>query len=214
MSWALNWALEHIQLAVVIVIAIGGLIKKVRTEAQRAAAKKANQTQQRQIGGARPQNRPFDTEAAERTRRIQDEIRQKIEARRRALAQSGSARENEARPPEIPRPAYDPFTPEALQRENPPEVPRPPEPSRVTSERTLALARKLEAAKQREEKRRAKSKKAQEDSISIQVAPIALIPSSGPLMPSHPLRETLSDPEEVRRAIILSELLQPPLALR
>ena len=206
----MNWALEHVQLVIAIVVAVGALIKKIGTEAQRGA-KKPNQTQSQsqpqRRAAARPQNRPFDAEAAERTRRIQDEIRQKIEDRRRALAQSTE------RPPEIPRPAYDPFTPEALQRENPSEVPRPPEFSRAASERALALARKLEAAKQREEKRRAKAK-SQDDTISIQVAPIALIPSSGPLLPTHPLRETLTDPDEVRRAIILSELLQPPLALR
>jgi hypothetical protein len=201
MIWV-NWALEHVQIVIAILVAIGALIKKISAEAQRTP-KKPNQPP----AGARPQARPFDTEVAERARRIQDEIRQKIEARRRAVTQAAE------RPKEVQRGAYDPFTPEALQRQNPSEVPRPPELARAASDRALVIAQRLEAAKQREAKRKAKAS-ANEDTISIKVAPIALIPSTGPLMPVHPLRETLTDPDEVRRAIILSEILRPPVALR
>ncbi|HEY9155921.1 MAG TPA: hypothetical protein VIM69_12365 [Opitutaceae bacterium] len=200
----MNWALEHLQLAVVIVIVIGGLIKKVSALA-RGAAKNADRPKPQ--AGSRQPNRTFDPEAAERTRRVQEEIRRKIEERRHSQAPVAPP------PPVTPRPAYDPFTPEALQRQNPPAIPRPVEPSRAASERALLVARRLEAAKQREEKRKAKAS-AREDTISIQVAPISLIPSAGPLLPTHPLREILTNPEEVRRAIILSEIIQPPVALR
>jgi hypothetical protein len=201
----MNWALEHLQLAIVIVVVVGGLIKKMSAAVQRGA-KNPPRTQTQ--ASASSQKRSFDTEAAERTRRIQDEIRKKIEERRRALAQPTE------RPPELKTPEYDPFAPEALQRRNPQEVPRPPEPPRMSSERAIMIAQRLEAAKQREEKRKSKKSAARDDTISIQVAPIELIPSAGPLLPVHPLRETLTNPDEVRRAIVLSEILQPPVALR
>ena len=202
----MHWALEHFQLAVVIVIAIGGLIKKISRQVQRDP-KKPSAPERR--ANSQPQARVFDGEAVERTRRIQDEIRQKIEERRRAQQAAQTA----SRPPEVTRSAYDPFTPEALQQQNPSEVPRPPELSRAATERALLLARKLEAAKQREEKRRAKAP-APEDTISIKVAPMSLIPSVVPLMPVGAVRAALTDPDEVRRAIVLSEILQPPVALR
>jgi|GEM_PF-6133937 len=201
----MNWALEHFQIVLAIAVAIAAWLKKARDDSARRSANPTRPTLKETTSSRNPQ---LDTEATERTRQIQAEIRRKIEERARRVQTPSST---STLPPALPAGQYDPFSPEALQRRAPAEMPRPPETPRVAS--ALEVNRKLEAAKRRA-LRKKENAAVHADSISIQVAPIDLIPSAGALLPVHPLREVLNDPEDVRRAIVLSEILRPPVALR
>ncbi len=219
----MNWALEHIQILLAAAAIIAAWAKKMRANSERRAQQSRQTTLSPQTISQPAEN---DTDVAQRTRRIQEEIRRKIEERSR-LGRTTRAPVPPALPtfaPQASTPApaeADPFSARELERGNPIAMPRPEEPARGSlplldlSARaradTLARAAARERVRALDREERARPR---EDTISIQLAPIALIPATENLFPAHSLRATLSDTDEVRRAIVLSEILRPPVGLR
>ncbi len=158
-----------------------------------------------------PENRPTvapNAEAMEeelRTRRIQEEIRRKIQERR------GGG---------VPAPVPPPLREEAPAYEAPPEpvwreeevsrpVPAPPPLDDGVLARQRALQEQLQALADRRAALAAARSEAPATVAAMSAgAPRAASPKSGALL------RDLRDPESMRRAIVLREVLGPPVALR
>lgn len=144
-----------------------------------------------------PENRPtvaLNADAMEeevRTRRIQEEIRRKIEERR-----SGGASA--------------PVPPPLREEVAPRSAPQPPALDDGVLGRQRALQEQLEALVER---RRAALAAARNDSPVTASATSAMAVGTAPPKSGALLRD-LRNPESIRRAIILREVLGPPLALR
>jgi hypothetical protein len=190
----MRWALDHLQL----IIAIAGSVAWWLN--QRRLARKG--------GEEPPKETAFeDPELAERTRRIREEIQRKIEQRARGYAseQPTLPRDQPAAPPPVP-----------IVREVVGRAPEPPPLSRGTAAR-LETQRNAEILEQQaalvEQLRQAAEMKAaalrrtqfeSHLSSSDEVAGVA----------RSALTEDLRNPESLRRAFILREILGPPVALR
>jgi hypothetical protein len=154
----------------------------------------------RKVGEATPPQSPasFDSELAERTRRIQDEIRRKIAERRGLVA-----------PPEPePEPVGRHMEPPVMAADEQPEPVFTPSDAAVL-ERQQQLAnqmRALEAARVSEQRRAtqvtADLKTESESERGMLTA------SRGGLLAD------LQDPSSLRRAFVLREVLGPPVGLR
>jgi hypothetical protein len=200
----MDWILEHIQVVAAIVVAFAYWLK------QRHAQKIDG-------GEAGPLTRPSSmqsasSEDAERTRRIQEEIRRKIAERQRRG------------PPALPsQPTERPLAPPLL-------APRPVAQSgrdllRERLAEKLAQAREREAAQQtmRDARDRAEAQHADETERAVALqrsAPLAPEPavaatsSVAPAANARAWLAALKDPSEMRRAIVLREILSPPVGLR
>ena len=162
---------------------------------------------------AAPEAQFEDMETAERTRRIREEIQRKIADR-----QAGGA---EAEPP--------PFAPEPELRPEPaayaPEP--PPVPRSVIAERApeaaaalarLEVQRQAEVLEQQaaladrlrdlESMKAAAQRRAAFEALSVSQATVQREKTRGALL------DDLRDPQALRRAMILREVLGPPVALR
>ena len=200
----MDWILNHLQLVIAIAAAIAYWLNSQRKNAASDAT-------------------PEDDEEAERTRRIQEEIRRKIAGRR-----SGQAPTESVAPP---RPA-----PPPLLRPRPSELPMPPfgaPPQPVFSPRTVRdeagnveddgaerartaailerqekLAeemRALEAARVEARRRAAQVAAAEAETLAQQARD-----GRG----GRALAEELRDAKSVRRAVVLREVLGMPVGLR
>lgn len=196
----MNWILEHLQ----ILIAVGA-----------AFAYWLNQRKQEQADGEAPEDQrgefapttQADLEEAERTRRIQEEIRRKIAER------AGGG------PVEVPPPAPEP--PPIFQRDT--MAPRPvatplrearraPEPPSVMAESNAAAI--LERQRELEEKMRALAE-ARRETQRKAAAMAALQAESAKAAPVRgDLLTDLRGARNLRRAIVLREVLGPPVAMR
>jgi hypothetical protein len=159
-----------------------------------------------------PENRPTvapNADAMEeevRTRRIQEEIRRKIEERR-----SGGASAPVPPPLREEAPAYEvPSEPDWREEVAPRSAPQPPALDDGVLGRQRALQEQLEALVER---RRAALAAARNDSPVTASATSAMAVGTAPPKSGALLRD-LRNPESIRRAIILREVLGPPLALR
>lgn len=188
----MDWIFNHLQ----IVIAIAGTI-----------AWWLNQRKQAQAGdeaAAPPAERGFaDPELAERTRKIREEIQRKIAERAR-----GYANEQPTRPPD--QPAAPPVVREVVVAPNTP-VRRAStvhyEAQRQTEilEQQTALVEKLREA---EQLKAATLKRAQYAAATVDHSSDARALSRSTVL------DDLREPDALRRAFILREVLGPPLALR
>ncbi len=192
----MDWILNHIPL----LVAIAGSV-----------AYWLNQRRQAQAGDdpAPPRETTFeDPELAERTRRIREEIQRKIEERGRGYATEKATLPRSPSPAELP-----PLVREVVVKSQPaPAVLR-----RVASqveaqrmaeilEQQAALAERLRQAQ--EMKAAAASRAEFETQISSDKETIAAAVSRGAL------GDDLRNPDALRRAFILREILGPPVALR
>jgi hypothetical protein len=220
----MEWILQHLPVFVIVFM----ILSFVRTIVK--AAKRA-QEQQRKTAEAVP--RGGDPEAEERTRRIQAEIRRKIAERRGEIpARGASAQTVPTRPPEQVSPLERKRTPEldpfggpmgrvlkkleeaarqAQAAEEPPQLPREEEPRPSVAavlERQQKLAeqmRDLEEARRREQRRAAEIGN---ETASMAPTPGAALGARGDLL------DDLRGAKALRRAIVLREVLGPPVALR
>ena len=141
-----------------------------------------------------------------RTRRIQEEIRRKIQERR-----GGGAPVPAPPPLREEAPAYEiPSEPDWREEEVPRSVPQPPPLDDGVLARQRALQEQLEALAER---RRAALAAARNDS-PVTAAAIGASATGMASPKSGALLRDLRNPESVRRAIVLREVLGPPLALR
>jgi hypothetical protein len=158
-----------------------------------------------------PENRPTvapNADAMEeevRTRRIQEEIRRKIQERR------GGAAPVPAPPPlREEAPAYEmPAEPDWREQEAPRAAPQPPPLDDGVLARQRALQEQLEALAERRAALAASRSESPVAATAVAAGPVGTAsPKSGALL------RDLRNPESVRRAIVLREELGPPLALR
>ncbi|HEY0944938.1 MAG TPA: hypothetical protein VGD81_06705 [Opitutaceae bacterium] len=157
-----------------------------------------------------PENRPrppvvADMEEAERTRRIQDEIRRKIMERRGAQT---------APPPEVaPRPVAMPTMPDLMDVLRPREEPEERPVSQEALERQRALAARLEELEaQREAARRQAAQAAA--AVQARAARAIVAAASAKRQEEHDWLAALRNSQNARRAIVLREVLGPPVGLR
>jgi hypothetical protein len=205
----MNWVLEHLQLLIGAAAAIAYYLNRRRTSAD---------------GAARPAQArgPDSEEQAERTRRVQEVIRRKIAERRGRAPDVVERRTARERMPPLVRPTQvpplDPFggpmrriirkiEDAAAKLDQPIDN---PEAGAKTSElvRQAKLAeqlRELEVARVAQERRAAE----------IALVKIKRRAETRP-MPAvfGDVRAVLRDPRELRRAVILREVLGPPVGLR
>jgi hypothetical protein len=192
-------------------------------------------------GGATPQRRVppqmHDPEVAERTRRVQEEIRRKIAERRAAAeaAERGTFEQQPGPAPEVfeaPReripplvrpsrmPPVDPFggplrkLEEVLESAKRKLEPVDESATQAALERQRRLGeemRALEAARLAQERRAAEITAAvhKEERASARG-----LRETRVRVPGNVLREQLRDPAELRRAILLREVLGTPVGLR
>jgi hypothetical protein len=158
-----------------------------------------------------PENRPTvapNADAMEeevRTRRIQEEIRRKIQERR-----GGGAPAPVAPPLREEAPAYEmPSEPDWREQEALRPAPQPPPLDDGVLARQRALQEQLEALAER----RAALAAPRSESPAAATATAAFAVGTAPPKSGALLRD-LRNPESIRRAIILREVLGPPLALR
>ncbi len=183
----MDWILEHLQVLFAVAIAVVAILQKLK----RARS-----------GEEPPGAAPENPEAAERTRRIQEEIRRRIMERRGLLP---------AAPPTAdvggPAPGF-PESPPMIQEVRPIAVAPPPVAPAVVAATEIRLTdlerqqqligqfRELEASRQ---------------------ASTVTVPGSragGETAPARWLLPDLRSPQGLRRAMVLREVLGPPVGLR
>lgn len=218
----MKWLLENLGLVIVVIIAAVSFLRGVFQTLKGDAEKPPRR--------ARPEFE--DPEAAERTRRVQEEIRRKIAERR--TGESGEVFEQPA--PEVFDAPRERIPPLVRPTQTPPVDPfggpmrkivRKLEEAAEAAERRFELAddgaaqaalerqrrleeqmRALEAAREAERRRAAE--------IAAAVRQDERGAARGVRVPSPVmgLRAQLRDPGELRRAIVLREVLGPPVGLR
>lgn len=216
----MKWLLENLGFAIVMVIAVVSFIRS----ALRALKNPDENAGQRRL---RPEE---DPEAAERTRRIQEEIRRKI-AERRGVSSPAADRSptfservetvRERIPPLVrpqPTPSLDPFGGPMRKILREFEREREPTPAAVLFDQGQnaedALARQraldeqlraLEAARATEQRRAAELAATRAERRSSQPAGAAR---------GRELHDLLRNKSELRRAFLLREILDRPVGLR
>lgn len=207
----MDWILDHLQLVIAIAAAVAYWLNSQRKNATDDAE-------------------PQDSEEAERTRRIQEEIRRKIAERRGGQAPAPPPAGARPAPPPLlrPRPAELPmppfgapaqpvFAPRAAREERDDEARTPAEADERarTAARTAAILerqeklaeemRALEAARQEARKRAAQVATAETERQARE---------NRAAVGARSLAEELRDAKSARRAIVMREVLGTPVGLR
>lgn len=219
----MEWIFDNLQLIIVIAGAIAYWInQRAREKAGQDAdydqdgipERRAERREETRDLQAPPPRESFDTEHEERARRIREEIQRRI-----------AERSGRGAPPPMPAPPrLDPFQPVFQEDYAPPAPPAPsappPLPAPVTVadyDDSAALERQRKLAEQLEqlgEQRRAARREAQSafDSTEQQAATSQTAKAAG--VGARLLSAELRDPRTLRRAVVLREVLGPPVALR
>jgi len=158
-----------------------------------------------------------DIDQSERTRRIQEEIRRKIAERRGGLTQPAgmdTSTEEETAPPAFPRPLVVPLDPFGGPRDGRPRAfePRAPEPPPLPSGPTAEQVRQEELAAQLAALQEARA--AAQATAMARATETNWTESTRTAAGPSAWRSDLRSPADLRRAIVLRELLGPPVALR
>jgi hypothetical protein len=223
----MRWVLDNIQ----VVIVIAGAIAYWLNQRQRI---KQGLPPVDEDGHPIPQHRPKqasfeETDDAERTRRIQEEIRRKIVERR---SESGPPAIPRSPPVTIPAPVRREATPppvfqdpvqemmKELQRRFAP-VPEAPAPTEPLAESAQAAGEREMLTRQRELEEKLQALEAQQRTDRQRVAEIKATDaaavtsreSAGQAVADRWLTD-LRDPETARHAIVLREIIGPPVGLR
>ncbi|WP_145929016.1 hypothetical protein OH491_08555 [Termitidicoccus mucosus] len=214
----MKWLLDHPQLIlmgiffVVAFLANQAKAKKAREERRRAAERGAQQSQNRDAdeGPAHPFDEDDEElEMAERTRRIQEEIRRKILERMSGRQEDQPSAPQPAAPP-VPRAA--PAMPPPLPQVKVEKAKRDAAPAFDwdDTERQQKLAEQM---RELEEKRKIDERRAKAFATAAPSVPIKAGRSA-----RDRIRDTVSDdlrdPGSLRRAVVLREVLGPPVGSR
>ncbi|MDD2764593.1 MAG: hypothetical protein PHE83_11525 [Opitutaceae bacterium] len=181
----MEWILDHVQVLFAIAIAVVAILQKLR----RSRAE-----------GTTDEAPAVDPQEAERTRRIQEEIRRRI-MERRGLAPAAPA------PPEAAEEAPE-ILPPPMVEEGRPFVLEPPLPvMEVTAvpDRAAELVRQQQMLQQLRESESARPKRP---------AVVTATDGSPASAPENGLPADLRRPAGLRRAVILREILGPPVGLQ
>jgi len=188
-----DWILDHLQIVIAIAAAVAYWLNQAR--------KGASGGEETDNTPTFPAPRAEESEEAERARRIREEIRRKIAERARNVP----TRSLEPAPPPLfgddtmaPRPMAMPLAPD------PRPAPRNDWQAAAVLEQQRKLREQMEAL---EQARRA-------ESAAMAMPAMNLVPTTVPNPVGLAMREDLKSKAGLRRAIILREVLGPPVALR
>lgn len=209
----MDWILEHIQLVIFIAGAIAYWLNQTRKGWAESGEEDVRET--RQPHSPIPPRGEVDN--AEQVRRVQEEIRRKI-AERRAAAEGRVA------PPPMPAPvaeAEDPWAPEppVFAPAAPPPMPVRPPPLYSEEQDAEAVARQRRLSEQLAEAERARveAKRRLEEmwdrpfNKNVHAPAGTALAAAGPALTP---RQVLRDRAALRRAWIMREVLEKPVALR
>lgn len=201
----MKWVLENLWTLLIIAGVLAQLLQSIRNRKQEGESGSPHET---------PPPREFeDPELAERTRRIREEIQRKIAERQRGGAPAAG---QEAPPWEEAEPAAygeePPVVREVvLERPAPPSL-APAYGSRLEAQRAAEIleqqAALAERLRQAQEMKAAAQRRAAFEAKSVTPVVRARQAARGALI------EDLRSPEALRRAVILREVLGPPVGLR
>lgn len=230
----MKWILEHLQVIILVAGAIAYWFN------QRKREKEGMPADYDEDGV--PENRPkrpefdpatMDADEAERTRRVQEEIRRKIAGRRGQALQPPVPNATD-QAPRIPAPARREAAPppvfqdpvaemlKEIQRRFSPETAAPPpipvrsEPEpidREMLERQRALEEQLRQLEAEKRAIQARAAKAASANPAMALVPQGALAASGNKSGASWLAE-LRDPNTARRAIVLREIMGSPVGLR
>lgn len=207
----IQWILEHLGIVVVIVLFVAQMVRGVLQQAKNRQP---------------PPMRRDDGDEERRVREVQEQIRRQIAARRSGQAPAAEpppvSTAEEARPlarpettqmPEFGGPLGKML--EELQRKVQQHVPPPPPPVVAVQRNTGELERQQRLAdelKALEEARHVVKRRA----MHVAEDKLALADSESALrtVARHRLLGDLGDPQSLRRAFVLREVLGPPIGLR
>lgn len=202
----MKWIVENIQIVVAIVAALAYYL----TRAKRQDADRDERAPMTMSDDER--------EHAERTRRIQEEIRRKIAERRAATGEVVVAEAPAERIPPHVRPTQvppvDPFggSMRRILQEIEERASQRFEPDPAVAERAAEMERQ---ARLSEQLRAMEAERAAAEAARRAAAAAARVRASRPVPVVRDLLRThLRDPRELRRAVLLREVLGPPVALR
>ncbi len=202
----MDWIFEHLW----VLIAIATVIARVLMKRNQAGADEDD----------KPPAKEYefdDPELAERTRKIREEIQRKIAERRGQHAQPPALQPVQPRPAPIersPEATPPPITLPEIFREvlQPKPAPVPPVPRRTVAvniaeeaERQAALLQKLQEA---ELMKAAAQRRVVFEASTADKEPAALQKAKAGML------EDLRDPQALRRAFVLREVLGPPVGMR
>ena len=204
----MEWVLDHLQIIIAVAAAIAYWLNQ-RRQGQTGDSAEGEGDERPEVSRRDMQS---DPEEAERTRRIQEEIRRKIAER--AAGGPITIPPPAAEPPPLfrtessaPRPVATPLPQREFTREAVPSPVMAPPTFQATAaavlERQLELAEQMQAL---EAARRIASRKAA--AVVAQAAKQAPSPARGELMAE------LRGVRNLRRAMVLREVLGPPVGLR
>lgn len=223
----MRWILENIQ----VVVVVAGAIAYWLNQRQRA---RQGLPPVDEDGHPIPENRPKqasfgETDDAERTRRIQEEIRRKIAERRSESGPSSAPQpppltmpapvRREVAPPPVFQDPVQEMMKELQRRFVPvPETPAPAEPpaesAQAAGEReTLTRQRELEEKLQVLEARQRTARQRVAEIKATDAAAATSRESAGQIAADRWLTE-LRDPQTARHAIVLREIIGTPVGLR
>ena len=189
----MDWVLDHLQVLFVIAVAAVAVLQKLKQAARTG-----------QTAGEPP---AVDLLQAERTRRIQEEIRRRI-MERRGLAPPPLKPESLEEPPPLPAPP--PLVEEVRPYAVPPSLEQTTEESRAASDPALEFERQQQMLQQFHD---LEAREARERALSAAGAGAAASASGAP-RPANRIVADLRAPASLRRAVVLREILGPPVGLR
>ena len=213
----MDWITEH---ALQIIVALSAAIAAYLNNRKKDKSGEPADYDGDGVPDNRPEARPMhggqDPEEEDRTRRIQEEIRRKIAERRAGGGQ-------QVPPPLVaPRPVASPL-PEILTRryETPAPKPAPPPlPSRAKALQAARDAEVLERQRALEEQmreletRREQARRRAAEATAMTGNTVSGAVGSGARVGGESLLADLHNPESLRRAIVLREVLGTPVGLR
>ena len=206
----MNWVLEHLQVLIAVAAAIAYYLNRRRS----GATDIEEEPRERGVG--------MD-EQAERTRRVQEEIRRKIAERRGISTEPGSQTTSRERIPPLVRPSQvpplDPFGGPMRRvvrkiEEAAEKVQRSIESDDQPAARTAELARQARLAEQMEQ---LETERAEQQRRAVAIERLQRQrQDAAKIFPVQRLdvRAALRDSDGIKRAIILREILGPPVSLR
>jgi hypothetical protein len=202
----MDWILEHIKYVIVVAAVIASFVSKAR---------RARSEDGPSVDASRPsaQGNSGEGNELERTKRIQEEIRRKIAERR-------ASQRGEGGPPVFtPPPMVNSIPPArrghaSFPRAEPPLPPAPEERSPAPSFNRAAEQERERQQQLAEQLRLLELRRAQIQRETAEAAALANLGDAAKAAASSKIREDLRNPGDLRRLVLLREVLGTPVGLR